>query len=164
VIDNHPIFGGEAKQNKFDVDGHHLTAHQGSAIYLVPYPYSFIAHFYDSIGLRAPKLSHQTWTGTDPEMTLGRTPYDSVGLGNGQYGFWFGAKFRQKPSVWVINPVGKKMERAPVSEKTRGELQSWFSGAAQEKAKFVRPKFEGDEFRGNWMRSPSSSITWNGSE
>ena len=145
VIDNHPIFGGEAKQNEFDVDGQHLTAHQGSAIYLVPYPYSFIAHFYDSIGLRAPKLSYQTWAGSDPEMTLGRTPYDSVGLGNGQYGFWFGAKFGQKPGVWLIDPVGKKMHGAPVQEMTRGELQSWFSGAAQEKAKFVRPKFEGDE-------------------
>jgi spermidine dehydrogenase len=78
-------------------------------------------------------------------MTLGRTPYDSVGLGNGQYGFWFGAKFGQKPGVWVMGPVGQKMQGAPVSEKTRGELQSWFSGAAQEKAKFVRPKFEGDE-------------------
>jgi spermidine dehydrogenase len=32
-----------------------------------------------------------------------------------------------------------------MSEKTRSELHSWFSGAAQEKAQFVRPKFEGDE-------------------
>lgn len=56
LLDNHPIFGGEAKQNEFQVDGQRLTAHQGSAIYLVPYPYSFIANFYHSIGLHAPKL------------------------------------------------------------------------------------------------------------
>jgi len=36
VIDNHPIFGGEAKRNEFLVDGQRLTAHQGSAIFLVP--------------------------------------------------------------------------------------------------------------------------------
>src|SRR6202158_169134 len=36
VIDNHPIFGGEAKRNQFLVDGQRLTAHQGSAIFLVP--------------------------------------------------------------------------------------------------------------------------------
>lgn len=145
VLDNHPIFGGEAKQNEFDVDGQHLTAHQGSAIYLVPYPYSFIANFYNSIGLHAPKLSYQTWAGAEPEMTLGRTPYDSAGLSKGQYGFWFGAKFGQKPGVWVIDPVGKKMAGAPLPEKTKSELQNWFSGAGAENPAFVRPKFEGDE-------------------
>jgi spermidine dehydrogenase len=30
VLENHPIFGGEAKQNEFDVDGHRLVAPQGS--------------------------------------------------------------------------------------------------------------------------------------
>jgi spermidine dehydrogenase len=145
VLDNHPIFGGEAKQNEFEIDGQRLTAHQGSAIYLVPYPYSFIANFYDSIGLHTPKLSYQTWAGNDPEMTLGRTPYDSAGLSKGQYGFWFGAKFGKKPGVWLIDPVGKKMRGAPISERTQNELQKWFSGEGAEKAKFVRPKFEGDE-------------------
>jgi spermidine dehydrogenase len=33
VLENHPIFGGEAKQNEFLVDGKRLIAHQGSAIY-----------------------------------------------------------------------------------------------------------------------------------
>ncbi len=30
ILDNHPIFGGEAKRNEFDVDGYHLTGPQGS--------------------------------------------------------------------------------------------------------------------------------------
>jgi spermidine dehydrogenase len=30
VLENHPVFGGEAKQNEFDVDGHRLVAPQGS--------------------------------------------------------------------------------------------------------------------------------------
>ena len=38
VLDNHAIFGGEAKRNEFEVDGHRLIAHQGSAFYFVPYP------------------------------------------------------------------------------------------------------------------------------
>src|SRR5271155_914439 len=70
ILENHPIFGGEAKQNEFEVDGKKLVAHQGSAIYLVPYPYSFIARFYDSIGLRTPKLTYQKWSGSGPEMAL----------------------------------------------------------------------------------------------
>jgi spermidine dehydrogenase len=53
VLENHPIFGGEAKQNEFLVDGKRLIAHQGSAIYQLHSPDSFIAQFYDSIGLKA---------------------------------------------------------------------------------------------------------------
>ena len=37
VLDNHPMFGGEAKRNEFLVDGQRLMAHQGSALYLVPF-------------------------------------------------------------------------------------------------------------------------------
>jgi spermidine dehydrogenase len=145
ILENHPLFGGEAKQNEFDVDGQHIVAHQGSAIYLVPYPYSFIARFYDSIGLHAPKLTYQQWSGPGPEMALGRTPYDSAGLSRGQYGFWFGAKFGQKPGMWLVDPVGKKMEGAPVSSAARRELLRWFSGAATDGSKFDPPKYEGDE-------------------
>ena len=58
VLENHPIFGGEAKQNDFDVEGQRLSAHQGSAVFWIPYPYSFIGRFYDSIGLRAPRFSN----------------------------------------------------------------------------------------------------------
>lgn len=145
ILENHPIFGGEAKQNEFDVDGSRLIAHQGSAIYLVPYPHSFIARFYDSIGLRAPKLAYQKWAGPAPEMPLSHTPYDSAGLSHGQYGFWFGAKFGQKPGMWLIDPVGKEMEGAPVSSAMQRELLRWFSGAAADASKFEPPKYEGDE-------------------
>jgi spermidine dehydrogenase len=145
VLENHPIFGGEAKQNEFEVDGKRLITHQGSAIYLVPYPHSFIARFYDSIGLHTPKLGYQKWSGTQPEMTLGRTPYDSAGLATGQYGFWFGAKFGHKDGLWLIDPVGKKMQGAPISETARNELNRWFFGKPSEGSKFEPPKYEGDE-------------------
>jgi len=145
ILENHPIFGGEAKQNEFEVDGKRLIAHQGSAIYLVPYPHSFIARFYDSIGLRTPKLSYQKWAGTQPEMTVGRTPYESAGLNHGQYAFWFGAKFGQKPGMWIVDPVGKKLQGAPISENARKELLRWFSGGTSAESKFEPPKYEGDE-------------------
>jgi spermidine dehydrogenase len=145
ILENHPIFGGEAKQNEFDVDGKRLVAHQGSAIYLVPYPHSFIARFYDSIGLHTPKLNYQKWAGGQPEMAVGRTPYESAGLSHGQYGFWFGAKFGQENGKWLIDPLGKKMEGAPVSATQRRELLQWFSGSAANDTKFEAPQYEGDE-------------------
>jgi len=135
VLDNHPIFGGEAKRNEFNVDGHRLIAHQGSAFYPIPYPHSFIARFYDSIGLDAPRLAYQKWAGPAPETQLSTTSY----LGSAPYGFYFGAKFGQPEGIWVSDPWGKKLEGAPIPQKTREELlkyQGSNDGAV--------PKYPGD--------------------
>ena len=145
VLENHSVFGGEAKQNEFDVDGQRLIAHQGSAIYFAQYPRSFLAQFYDSIGLKEPHLDYQTWAGPGPAMPIGRTPYDSAGMSTGQYGFFFGARFGKKPGVWLIDPVGKKFASAPVSDFTKKELFGWYSGSAERASPFVSPKYEGDE-------------------
>ena len=144
VLENHPIFGGEAKQNEFLVDGKHLIAHQGSAIYQLQYPNSFLARFYDSIGLKTPKLTYQKWAGPQPEMPLSRTPYEAAGLEHGQYGFWFGARFDQRPGLWLIDPLGKNLRGAPISEKTRAEWLRYLKGETLLRSKFEHPKVEGD--------------------
>ncbi|HUO33739.1 MAG TPA: NAD(P)-binding protein [Candidatus Acidoferrum sp.] len=144
VLENHPVFGGEAKQNEFEVDGKRLISHQGSAIYFVQYPYSALAAFYDSIGLRAPKLDYQAWSGPDPEMPLARTPYDTTGLDRGQYGFWFGNAAEPTSGVWALDPIRKKFDGAPVPAETRTELFRWFSGQAETSSKFTPSQYEGD--------------------
>jgi spermidine dehydrogenase len=144
ILENHPIFGGEAKQNEFLVDGKRLIAHQGSAIYQIQYPHSFLAGFYDSIGLKVPELTYQRWSGPDPEFPLSRTPYEAVGLQQGRYGFWFGAKFGQKPGMWLIDPLGKNLEGAPIAKGTQAEWLRWLKVEPLEKTKFVPPQIEGD--------------------
>jgi spermidine dehydrogenase len=144
IIENHPIFGGEAKQNEFLVEGKRLIAHQGSAIYQIQYPHSFLAGFYESIGLRAPQLTYQRWAGPDPEFSLSKTPYEAVGLQQGQYGFWFGAQFNQRPGKWLMDPLGKNLEGAPVSSATRLEWLNWLKGKPAAGTKFEHPKVEGD--------------------
>ncbi len=144
ILENHPIFGGEAKQNEFLVENQRLTVHQGSAIFQLQYPHSFLAHFYDSIGLKVPKLTYQKWGGTQPEFPLSRTPYEAVGLQHGQYGFWFGPKFGLNPGLLLVDPVGKKLKGAPVTETARTEWLGWLKGEASERVKFERPKVEGD--------------------
>jgi len=144
VLENHPIFGGEAKQNEFLVDGKRLIAHQGSAIYQIQYPHSYLAQFYQSIGLQAPKLTYQRWAGPGPEFSLSTTPYQATGLQHGQYGFWFGAKFDQKPGMWLTDPLGKNLEGAPVANATRIEWLRWLKGKSAEGAKFEHPRVEGD--------------------
>ncbi|MGC1673387.1 MAG: FAD/NAD(P)-binding protein [Candidatus Acidiferrales bacterium] len=142
VLDNHPIFGGEAKGNEFLVDGHRLLAHQGSAVYFVQYPHSFIARFYDSIGLKAPKLQYQSWAGSAPEIPLSKTPYDMVGSEPATYGFYFGAKFGGGAGVWLIDPWDKKLQGAPISDSARADLLRWRRGPAVPEK---RPQYHGDD-------------------
>jgi spermidine dehydrogenase len=144
VLENHPIFGGEAKQNEFRVGDKRLIAHQGSAIYQLQAPQSFLAHFYDSIGLKTPKLTYQQWSGPQPEMPLSRTPYDAVGMDLGQYGLWFGAKFGPKAGLWVMDPVRKKLQGAPISDNARTEWLRWLTGTSISNKPFEPPKTEGD--------------------
>ena len=141
VLDNHPIFGGEAKRNEFLVDGHRLIAHQGSALFWPPFPHSFMARFYESIGLKTPRLEYQKWAGPAPEIPLTRTPY----LGSAPYSLYFGAKFGRPQGVWVTDPWGeksggKKLEGAPISAKVREELLRSQSGQVSAQ----KPQYRGD--------------------
>ena len=121
VLDNHPIFGGEAKRNEFLVDGQRLTAHQGSAIFLVPQKGGYTDRFYDLIGMDRRALEYQHWRGPSPEMPLSQSPYAEPK----NYGFYFGPQFGQRPGVWVTDPWGRKLEGAPLSDAVKAELMQY---------------------------------------
>jgi spermidine dehydrogenase len=137
VLDNHPIFGGEAKRNEFLVDGQRLIGHQGSAIFWAPYPHSLMARFYESIGLKTQRLEYQKWAGPAPEIPVERTPY----LGSAPYGLYFGAKFGQPNGVWVTDPWVKKLDGAPLPARTREELLRYQS---PDLSPMQKPQYRGD--------------------
>src|SRR3989440_5499740 len=136
VIDNHAIFGGEAKRNEFLVDGQHLTAHQGSAIFLVPKKGGYTDRFYETIGMDRSSFGYQTWRGPSPEMPLSHSPYDTPL----NYGFYFGPPFGQRPGVWVMDPWRRRLEGAPISESVKAELLRWGSNRVD----LPGPQTEGD--------------------
>jgi spermidine dehydrogenase len=121
VLENHPIFGGEAKRNEFNVDGQRLMVHQGSAACFPPLPGTFLQTFYDSIGVDWRQFQYQEWTGSDPAMPLETAPYP---VGGKTSGFFFGAKFGHPDGLWLTDPWGKRLEGAPISEKAKRELLS----------------------------------------
>jgi len=123
VIDNHPIFGGEAKRNEFRVKGQSLIAHQGSAIFLVPGKGGYTDRFYQMIGMDRSTFNYQTWRGPTPEMPLAQSPYD-IGSPK-QYGFYFGSRFGKTPGVWLIDPWGRNLDGAPISDTAKAELLRW---------------------------------------
>src|SRR5436305_8459865 len=141
VLDNHPIFGGEAKRNEFVVDGERLIAHQGSAVFFPPFPNTFLADFYGSLGIDWRKFQYQSWAGKRPEMPLGLTPYMEGGKNSG---FYFGAKFGHTPGMWMVDPFGKKLEGAPISAQARRELLRMNEIDSSAQGKGDQPKEHGD--------------------
>lgn len=138
VLDNHSMFGGEAKRNEFHVDGHVLTAHQGSAIFLVPTTGGHTDRFYDLIGMDRRTFEYQRWESPLPEMPLSHTPYDTHPT---QFGLYFGREFGQRPGVWVVDPWGRRLEGAPLSDEVKAELMRYRTVRNE----MPRPRTEGDE-------------------
>ncbi|WP_446743603.1 NAD(P)-binding protein [Silvibacterium acidisoli] len=111
VLENHPIFGGEAKRNEFEVDGQRLIASQGSAMWFEPLPGSFLMHFYDSIGIDPKQFVYQR---DDNRIGTGVTPYAG---GGSNFGFYF-----TQQKQWLIDPWGKKLAGAPIPDQAKREL------------------------------------------
>ena len=152
ILENHPIFGGEAKQNEFLVDGHTLLAPQGSALYFSPPPASSLAHFYNSIGLHSFKQNYQRWGGSKPEIPLSHNPYDTIGMEQDQYGFWFASANQATnqttnqatTGTWVRNVLRDRFKDAPVAPEMRDQFSKWFASPTGDHSVFTPPKKEGD--------------------
>jgi len=136
VLDNHAIFGGEAKRNEFVVDGQRVIAHQGSAIFLVPKKGGYTDRFYELIGMDRSAFTYQRWGGSAPEVPVPKSPYDEPK----NYGFYFGPTFGQRPGVWVMQPWERALADAPISDVARTELMRWRT--VRDDA--PRPRSEGD--------------------
>lgn len=121
VLDNHAMFGGEAKRNEFLVDGQTLIAHQASAIFLVPQKGGYTSRFYDLIGMDRSAFDYQSWRGPSPPMSLSHSPYQEPE----NYGFYFGPKFGKQQGVWVLDPWGRNLDGAPLSEDVKADLMRY---------------------------------------
>src|SRR4029079_5766706 len=75
---------------------------------------------------------------------VGNTPYGSPGIDRGQYGFFFGAKFGQKPGMWVIDPLRTNLQGAPIADNTRSEVLNILRGKTRPGFDAARPVYDGD--------------------
>ena len=116
VLENHPIFGGEAKRNEFNVDGQRLIASQGSAMWFQPMPGSFLQHFYDSVGIDPREFQYQR---NASAIATGVTPYAGDGS---NFGFFFRTDSQHPDGMWLVDPWTKRLEGAPISAEAKREL------------------------------------------
>ena len=121
ILDNHPMFGGEAKTNEFNVNGTRLMAAQGSTGMVSPE--SIIKkigawHRYpDELGIPA-EFEWQKLTGTTKHLRVSKDVYGPMHVAweSADTGFFYEDK------GWVINPYSNRFSEAPVSDQLKQDL------------------------------------------
>ena len=142
ILDNHPIFGGEAKQNEFDVDGYRLYGPQGSNGFILPTGHD--------------GLSDEIWqaTGMPTEFEFAQPAIGSsdveAALDSFETMYWgerrFDTGYFFKDSGWVRNPWRNKLKNTPWPENFRKDMIR----AYEQRQKY----YAGDDFD-RWLDSMS---------
>ncbi len=118
MLDNHPIFGGEAKTNEFDVDGTHLWAPQGSTGMVWPPAgaarIGAYHRYQKELGLPG-EFEFQKLKGTKKDLRVGTDPYGPMHIQ------WEAADtgFFYENKGWVMNPWSNRFAEAPIPEKLK---------------------------------------------
>jgi spermidine dehydrogenase len=126
VLENHPIFGGQARRNEFIVDGQRLIVPQGSNWFWIPNGSKLVEEFYARVGVDPGKFEYQAWDGPGPAMPLSRTSWHHLRNvpSPPDFGFYFGEKFGQRPGKWVVDPWNN-LERLPLSPGLRSDFSKY---------------------------------------
>lgn len=120
VIDNHPVFGGEAKQNEFDVDGVHLWGPQGSNGNVWPLKEAAkigaYHDFYRQLGLPE-QLEWQQAENFPSDMAIAEDVYSPMHIAweRAEQGMYYDGH------GWVVNPWKDGFAKAPIDEKLKRE-------------------------------------------
>ena len=119
ILDNHDMFGGEARHNEYEVDGYKLWAPQGSTGAVWPLEWAkkvgMYAPIWDELGLP----THFEWQqakGSDLKI-----PYDNyspmhISWEHSDLG-WF-----HDGHEMAVNPWSNRFKDVPISQKTKNDL------------------------------------------
>ena len=131
ILDNHRVFGGEAKQNEFVVDGHHLHAPQGSNGVLWPpenaekFKELFHPVWYE-LGLpRGDSPEAPSWitsaAGTKKNIRFPEDHYDAIIYFRDEatQGYFFRDEKADRGYRWVKDPWKNNFKDIPWPEKAK---------------------------------------------
>lgn len=151
VLENHPIFGGEAKQNQMLVDGVMLTGPQGSNDASVPRADSSYAHvvgLWDEIGMPR-SYDFVDASGSAAKLKFARDNYEPMfwNEDGASLGYFFNTPFASR-QMWVVDPWSDDLRRAPIAADVRRNWVAW--------KKHTAPLTRGDEAATDrWLDSMS---------
>lgn len=116
ILDNHPIFGGEAKRNEFKVDGVHLTGPQGSNDFGAEQPTGGPDDYFTALGIPR-EFDFVAPTGAASGM---RIPFDNYDFMHWKHdAFDIGHFFRGARQPWVSDVWRKGLDATPWSTAVR---------------------------------------------
>lgn len=130
MLDNHPLFGGEAKENEFNVDGHTLIAPQGANGFFVP-PHatdpeqaSGDARYYAEFNIPR-DLVYGNWPSSLKPLKFGQDNFGFIYWlteKNTNVGHFFDA---DKSQICVTDIWQNDLQDTPFSEQKRQSLLGW---------------------------------------
>ena len=126
ILENHPVFGGEAKQNEFEVDGYMVYGPQGSNDFGVPDKEddSLITRIYHDTGMPFEfNFVQKNKASTDVDAPLEN--YYGAFWDEEKYdtGYFMGS---DSATPWVVNPRVDRLARMPWDKKFKAELNRAF--------------------------------------
>jgi spermidine dehydrogenase len=124
ILENHPIFGGEAKQNEFIVHGQRLIGPQGSNNFNFPQrPESPNYEIFHQLGMPE-EFEHQGWSPALKPLEFARDDYSAQFRTDAMpsVGFFFE---KEGTGEWVKDVWGHNLEVTPFSTTLRRDLLTW---------------------------------------
>lgn len=130
MLDNHPLFGGEAKENEFSVDGVTLVAPQGANGFFVPPPAadpeqaSGDARYYAEFNIPR-DLQYQDWSPGVQPLNICRDNYGYLHWlleDKTDVGYFFAD---DAGGSWARNIWRNDLRETPFSEEQRRALLAW---------------------------------------
>lgn len=139
MLDNHPVFGGEAKENEFHVDGTTLFGPQGANGFFVPprvddyRSASGDARYYAELGIPR-ELPYQSLDNAARVLNFCQDNYGYLVRGlqdRISTGHFFSGKDKGE-GQWAVDMWRHELRNAPLPEARRKALMNWYEcGAAR---------------------------------
>jgi spermidine dehydrogenase len=137
MLDNHPIFGGEAKENEFDVGGIRVIGPQGSNGFFVPAAVrdpesaSGDSRYYAELGVPR-EFQYRDWPPSQKPLRFSPDNYEYLvrGLeGHTSVGHFFRAR-PPGEGTWAVDMWERRLANTPLSERSRRTLLQWHTSGA----------------------------------
>lgn len=132
IVDNHPVLGGEARQNEFLVDGVPLLGPQGSNDFFPPDPNATTpaGNLFRECGIPY-EYTYQKWDSPHPEPRFSLDNYSNMDGFNEDMvdvAYRFTEKDGAKAPYWTNNIWRRGLADTPFSQQTRDALLRWRHG------------------------------------
>ena len=129
ILENHPIFGGEAKRNEFNVNGEIIAAPQGSNsfYYNTKFDFDEDRKYIELLGVPVDDFSYSKMPNNPKNMVFSQEHYD-VQLWAEEYiskGHFVDQQSHNVNPQWIKNPWRDNLKDYPVSDKIKKDLLAW---------------------------------------